>query len=99
MGQPDRIASANVQNEAPSRTRSFRRNSASSVIAGNPPPAGSPIPGVVNRKLIVETNSRIDSRLPRTEMRAATGFMARSIAALTSMTPSSAEKAYSGKTL
>lgn len=40
---------------------SLSRNSASNVIAGKPPPAGSLMPGVMNKKLMVAMNSKTDT--------------------------------------
>lgn len=64
-------------------------------MAGNPPPAGSVTPGVVNKKLTVLTNSRMASRLPSTDNFGANGLIASRIAALTSTTPSRSENTFS----
>ena len=85
------MASAKVQNESPSSGMSLSRNSPVNDSAGNPPPAGSLTPGVVKRKLIVDTNKRMESRLPAIDSLGATGLMASRMAAVSSTTPSSAE--------
>jgi hypothetical protein len=65
---------------------SFSRNSPISDSAGKPPPAGSLTPGVVNRKLIVETNSATANTLPVMEGLGAIGLSTISTAAASSNT-------------
>jgi hypothetical protein len=43
---------------------SLSKNSPVSESGGKPPPVGSLTPGVVKRKLTVDTNSTMASRLP-----------------------------------
>src|SRR6201999_3749749 len=79
----DCSASANVHVARPRSATSLIRNCPVDDSTGKPPADISPTPGVVNRKLIVATNSPIAITLPTADTRGHQGLTASSPAAPT----------------
>src|SRR5260370_16153846 len=86
-----RSASASVHTAIPSSATSLIRNWPVIDSSGNPPAAASPIPGVVNRKLMVARNNPTAITLPTADSFGHHGLTASSTAVPTSTTPSSVE--------
>src|SRR5262245_57799182 len=80
----------------PSKATSLNRNPVVRDGAGYAT-EGSNAPGVVNRKLIVATNSRMASTLPAVDALGHHGLTAIKAAAPNSNTPSSTENVYTEK--